>query len=106
MGNGGNGLRPSKGYLDNFLVGGLGEPPVTDPFLVPFGCGVNPEGSLTVISGSTNLGSTVIFGIDNPLGTQPAGSSAILYLSFAPDASFSLRVPPAELRHDRARGGW
>lgn len=42
----------------------------------PGGCGVNPSGSARVLAGAPSLGSTLILGFDNPLGTQTIGSLA------------------------------
>ena len=53
-----------------------------------YGCGVNPAGSLTAIGGSPALGSALVLGIDNPLGTQAPGSLAVAFLSTAPDPSY------------------
>jgi hypothetical protein len=53
-----------------------------------YGCGVNPTASLTVTDGLPEIGRTITYGVDNPLGTQPAGSLAILSFSLAPDANF------------------
>ena len=49
---------------------------------VPYGCGVNPPGSLTTLSGKPQIGTTWTLGIDNPLGTQPSGL-AFLRISLA-----------------------
>jgi len=53
-----------------------------------FGCGVNPTGSLTVISGEPRLGQDVVLGLDNPLGTQPAFSVPFLAVSADPDLNY------------------
>jgi hypothetical protein len=53
-----------------------------------YGCGVNPAGSMTVAGGSPTIGQSVDLGIDNPLGTQAAGSATGLFLGFAPPAGF------------------
>lgn len=53
-----------------------------------FGCGLNPDGSLTVVSGDARLAATLTLGIDNPLGTQSPGSIGAVYLATAPDALF------------------
>lgn len=54
-----------------------------------YGCpGFNPADSLQVLSGLPSLGTTVTLGLDNPLGTQPAGSVPFLITRLAPDASF------------------
>lgn len=58
------------------------------PLLASYGCGVNPAGSLTINSGTPSLGTSFTLGVDNPLGTQAAGSLALLYFSFQPDAAF------------------
>ena len=54
----------------------------------PYGCGVNPEGSLVQLGGAPDLGDTWILGVHNPLGSQSPGSSAFLALRFAPDGLY------------------
>ena len=44
----------------------------------------NPDQSLTVTGGAPSVGTTITFGVDNPLGTQSAGSSPFLAVSTAP----------------------
>ena len=56
--------------------------------IAPYGCGVNPAGSLTPISGVPSIGTTVTLGVDNPLGTQAPGSLPFLALATAPDPAF------------------
>jgi len=53
-----------------------------------YGCGVNPAGSLTVTDGLPELGRTITYGVDNPLGTQAPGSLVILSFSVTPNANF------------------
>jgi hypothetical protein len=53
---------------------------------VIIGC-ANPATSLTVAGGSPRIGSVVTLGVDNPLGTQPAGSLPLLLLAFGLDPS-------------------
>jgi len=53
-----------------------------------YGSGVNPAGSLTVLSGTPKIGTTVVLGIDNPAGTQNAGALPIIVPATAPDAAF------------------
>lgn len=53
-----------------------------------YGCGLNPAGSLVVVQGDAILGTTLVLGIDNPLGTQSPGSIGAIYLAAAPDAAF------------------
>ncbi len=66
--------------------------PVVAGSVTLYGCGVNPAGSLTLLGGSPTLGSTVTLGVDNPLGTQPAGSLPLLALGFAPAPGFPCGV--------------
>ena len=54
----------------------------------PYGCGVNPPGSLVVLSGEPRIGTRLTFGVDNPLGTQSPGSIARLGISLAPAPGF------------------
>lgn len=56
--------------------------------VVPYGSGVNPVGSLSVLAGTGSIGATTVLGVNNPLGTQTPGSFAFLALSFAPDVNF------------------
>ncbi|MEM7306464.1 MAG: FG-GAP repeat protein [Planctomycetota bacterium] len=49
------------------------------------GCGINPPGSLTVLNGLPSVGSTLVLGVENPLGTQAAGSATALLFCLAPD---------------------
>jgi len=53
-----------------------------------YGCGANPGDSLTVLSGTATIGSTVVFGVENPLATQPPGSLPFLIVGTAPDPAF------------------
>ncbi len=58
------------------------------PDVVPYGCGVNPADSLTVVSGEPAIGTVLTLGVDNPLGTQAAGSLPFVALALAPDPAF------------------
>ena len=58
-----------------------------------YGCGINPAGSLTVVSGAPTIGTTLTLGVDNPLGTQAVGSLPFLTLAFTPDPSFPCGLP-------------
>jgi Zn-dependent M28 family amino/carboxypeptidase len=53
-----------------------------------FGSGVNPTGSMSVVSGIPSIGGTVVMGVDNPLGTQGVGSFPFLFISTAPDLNY------------------
>ena len=79
LGNGGDGAAPSIGRVDGFRL----EP--FDPDIRRLGCGFNPIGSLLVLQGSPLLGSSMRYGIDNPLGTQNAGAIPVFLVSVSPD---------------------
>lgn len=59
-----------------------------DTGVTAYGCDVNPPGSLTLLSGTPNIGETFTLGVDNPIATQPVGSIAALAFSGAPDPNF------------------
>ncbi len=67
---------------------------VTPPHaaIVRYGCGVNPFGSLQIAQGLPEVLNTIVFEIDNPLGTQSPGSLPILVLSQAPASGFPCGV--------------
>ena len=54
---------------------------LTPPHGTPYGCGLNPAGSLVEVSGAPALGSSWKLALDNPLDTQLPGSVAILGVS-------------------------
>ena len=58
-----------------------------------YGCGSNPAGSLSVVSGAPAIGTTMTLGVDNPVGTQAEGSVPFLFLAFAPDTNFPCGTP-------------
>lgn len=66
---------------------------LSDVGVVPYGCGVNPAGSFTLLSGAPVIGTGLTFGVDNPLGTQPAGSLGAIVVSFDPDLNFPCGTP-------------
>jgi hypothetical protein len=80
---------------------GIGTPPIADmgayefarAALTIYGCGPNPSGSLVHLSGTPDIGETIELGLDNPLGTQAAGSLPLLVLSTLPDAAFPCGTP-------------
>lgn len=63
------------------------------PRVEPYGCGVNPEGSLRLLGGSPRLGTTLNLGLHNPLGTQAPGALAFLATSLAPPPAFPCGAP-------------
>lgn len=52
------------------------------------GCDPNATGTLSVQSGAPQIGTVIVFGIDNPYGTQAAGSTTWLRAAFAPAAAY------------------
>ena len=77
------------------LFEGMSIAEVADPVLTDYGCGGNPDGSLTVLSGAALIGETLTFGVDNPLGTQGAGALPFVLATLAPAPGFpcGLSVP-------------
>jgi hypothetical protein len=78
-----------------------------------YGCDVNPPASMTVLSGLPRLGGRVVLGIDNPYGTQAAGSLPLLYVASTPAPGFpcGARVPfgmrgPSEVLVSTAPGAF
>ena len=65
--------------------------------VVKLGCGVNPSASLRILAGSPRIGTSMTFGIDNPFGTQAAGSIPLLVGSW----SASPRFPCGTLQANR-----
>ena len=51
------------------------------PSVTTYGCGVNLPGSLIVASGMPSIGTTFSLGIDDPTGSMPAGSAALLAIA-------------------------
>jgi hypothetical protein len=49
---------------------------------------VNPVGSMLALGGPPKLGTTHTLGVDNPLGTQGAGSFALLFYCSSPDPNY------------------
>jgi spore coat protein A, manganese oxidase len=68
---------------------------ILGPDIVPYGCGVNPAGSLVHVSGTPKVGSGLTLGLDNPLGTQSPGSIPVLAIAVAPQPAYpcGLLVP-------------
>jgi len=81
IGNGGDDQEPSLGFVDGFRL-------LSEVTLRPYGCGYNVSGSLTVQSGMPRLGDTMVFGVDNPLGTQAPGSLPVIAMSSVPARGF------------------
>ncbi|MEM7305981.1 MAG: L-type lectin-domain containing protein [Planctomycetota bacterium] len=54
----------------------------------PFGCDLNPEGSLIELGGAPKLGQTWTLGVANPFGHHPPGSFTYLAVAMQPDPTF------------------
>ena len=52
------------------------------------GCDPLAANTITVQAGAPNIGSSIVFGIDNPYGTQPAGSITYLKFAFSPQPNY------------------
>lgn len=63
---------------------------VTPGNATPYGSGINPAGSLITLSGSPTVPANLIFGIDNPSGSQGGPGLGLLFASLAPDALLQL----------------
>ncbi|MEM7307639.1 MAG: plastocyanin/azurin family copper-binding protein [Planctomycetota bacterium] len=69
-------------------LGQVGTITVNEPAVVaPYGC-INPTGSLLSLGGEALAGGSWTVGVENPLGTQPAGSLAFLSVAAAPSFGF------------------
>ncbi|MHC4262443.1 MAG: hypothetical protein ACYSWX_07985, partial [Planctomycetota bacterium] len=64
-----------------------------DGTVTALGCGTNPAGSIAVVGGSPSIGSTLEIGLDNPLGTQAAGSLAALFVAFSATPNSPCGIP-------------
>ncbi len=73
------GSAPSSGQPVTVVVSDFRFTPARGAF--PIGCTHDAIGSLPVIGGTTSLGQTLTLGVDNPAGTQTAGSQAVLAIS-------------------------
>lgn len=58
------------------------------PLSAVYGCGVNPAGSMQVLSGTPRLGATVVLGLDDPTGTAAPGAIPLVVHSRAPHANY------------------
>lgn len=63
------------------------------PTVAPYGCGVNPTGSLQSIGAGPVIGQSWGLNVHNPLGTQGPGSLAFIAASFAPALGFPCGLP-------------
>lgn len=97
--------------FDNLIVAdtGVGDPvdmgayEQSRGFVLPYGCGTNPAGSLVHLDGLPELGGSVTLGVDNPLGSHALGSAAYLKLSLVNDA-FSCGISLAGFGMDGGAG--
>jgi len=76
-------------FVIELLFGRVLQLRYSDPASVePYGCGVNPAGSLALQSPGVAVGATAQFAIDNPNDTQHPGAITSLGLSAGADAAF------------------
>jgi glucose/arabinose dehydrogenase len=61
----------------------------------PYGCGVNPAGSLALASPTVQVGAAVELTVHNPLGTQSSGAATALGVAVAPDPAYPCGTPLA-----------
>jgi len=61
--------------------------------VTPYGCGVNPAASLVVVSGAPQIGTTLVLGVDNPLGTHPVFSLPFVSISSVAAPGYPCGVP-------------
>jgi plastocyanin len=59
----------------------------------PYGCGINPAGSLVLGSGGLKLGTTPVFQVTNPLGSMAPGSLSFLAISVGSAPGFPCGIP-------------
>ena len=69
-----------------------------------YGCGLNPPGSLTVVSGSPTLGNPTTFRLDNPLGTQASGLAFLSISGKSFPGLFPCGAPLAGFGMDAGQG--
>ncbi len=72
-----------RGALWQLKLSGVGPAAV-----FPFGCDTSVSGSLRVESGLPRIGESILFAMDNPFGTQGAGSVPFVLLTDYSDASY------------------
>lgn len=53
-----------------------------------YGCGTNPAGSFAVLNGAPTPGGFLVFGVDNPAGTQAVGAASLVVLTLDPWPAF------------------
>ncbi len=60
----------------------------TQPAVAEYGCDPQPTAILSVLAGAPVIGTTLFLGVDNPLGSQSAGSLSFVVIALAPDPAF------------------
>jgi hypothetical protein len=83
--------RTDGGDLYAHAIDAAGDRTITLADAIPFGCGVNPAGSL-VAARRPAIGTAPAFLLSNPFGTQPAGSAGIALLGIAAAPGFPCGV--------------
>lgn len=78
---------------DDTFVDNIALVPPAHGSVAIYGSGLNPTGSLTVLSGNAQLGTVLTLGVDNPLGTQAAGSLSFVAVSVGTAPGFPIGIP-------------
>ncbi len=84
--NGGDAIQASRGYVDNFRF-------LAPPASQEYGCGINPTGSMLLLSGTPRMNTTITFGVDNPVGSQSPGAIPLVAVSTSAWPTFPCGVP-------------
>jgi endonuclease I len=61
--------------------------------VLAYGCSINPPGSLLYLGGALTPGSSLSFGLDDPLDVVPSGALCLLSLSFGATPNFPCGLP-------------
>ena len=99
VGNGGDGLDPSRGYFDDVRMAS-----VAGGAMNLFGCGTNPDGSMFVVSGTGQIATDIVLGLDNPLNTQAPGTLISLFVSSGTRSNYPCGTNLAGLGMDGGPG--
>ncbi|MFT5288917.1 MAG: endonuclease I [Planctomycetota bacterium] len=63
------------------------------PMATVYGSGINPAGSMTVVSGLPQTGTTLTIGLNNPIGTQAGGAPTLMFFSLSPNPNYPAGTP-------------
>ena len=77
-------------HTDGFVTGEVRAQVVAVPTATSYGNTLNPPGSLVVLAGAPEVGTSFTVGIHNPVGSQAPGGPTLLFVS---DSAGSLPLP-------------